>query len=402
LSRFKGEAYESGLREFLKDKYRDKPIGVIVAVGGAALERVLKWRTELWPDVPVVFAMVEKSDFDRRKPPPDVTGSIVRLRLADAIKTAHAVVPHLKSVVLVVVDRPRAQLAARRDPDQSCPSSVRPCRSSSSPAMEMSRTQCGPSRRGCGQMYQSCSLWWRNRTSIGWRNRTSIEDFLTKPVSSEQLLLAIEKAMAHHQASRGQRQKLDALRELLGTLTPRERQVFERVVHGKINKQIARELGATERTIKAHRQRVMEKMKVQSLAELVSLAERLGILAAGPAGKGSVSCPHCGHSSGQLECAGRRPRHRGVSPPEGGRCLASGYLYDRKGQSCDAHGRNGIRVYRLPDEALYGPIADGADRAGVRQSCVAPLNLIHQYPAEKFAPERPCGPKRIDRAAARC
>jgi hypothetical protein len=147
LSRFKGEAYQSGLREFLKDKYRDKPIGVIVAVGGAALERVLKWRTELWPDVPVVFAMVEKSDFDRRKPPPDVTGSIVRLRLADAIKTAHAVVPHLKSVVLVVVDRPRAQSAARRDPDQSCPSSVRPRRSSSPPAMEMSRTQCGPSRR---------------------------------------------------------------------------------------------------------------------------------------------------------------------------------------------------------------------------------------------------------------
>lgn len=101
LSRFKGEAYESGLRDFLIDKYRDKSIGVIVAVGGAALERVLKWRTELWPNIPVVFAMVEKSDFDRLKPPPDVTGSIVRLRLADAIETAHAVVPHLKSIVLV-------------------------------------------------------------------------------------------------------------------------------------------------------------------------------------------------------------------------------------------------------------------------------------------------------------
>jgi len=62
-------------------------------------------------------------------------------------------------------------------------------------------------------------------------------------------------------------------------LTPRERQVFERVVQGKINKQIARELGATERTIKAHRQRVMEKMKVQTLAELVSIAERLGMVA---------------------------------------------------------------------------------------------------------------------------
>ena len=113
--------------------------------------------------------------------------------------------------------------------------------------------------------------------------KAGAEDFLTKPVSSEQLLLAIEKAMAHHETSRGQRQKLDALRELLGTLTPRERQVFDRIVQGKINKQVGRELGATERTIKAHRHRVMEKMKVQSLAELVSVAERLGILA------GSVS-----------------------------------------------------------------------------------------------------------------
>jgi RNA polymerase sigma factor (sigma-70 family) len=116
--------------------------------------------------------------------------------------------------------------------------------------------------------------------------KAGAEDFLTKPVSSEQLLRAIEQAMAHHEASRAQKQKLDALRELLGTLTPRERQVFERVVLGKINKQIAYELGTTERTIKAHRQRVMEKMKVQSLAELVSIAERLGILAGDAAEQG--------------------------------------------------------------------------------------------------------------------
>ena len=56
------------------------------------------------------------------------------------------------------------------------------------------------------------------------------------------------------------------------------RQVFDRIVQGKINKQVARELGATERTIKAHRHRVMEKMKVQTLAELVSIAERIGIV----------------------------------------------------------------------------------------------------------------------------
>jgi RNA polymerase sigma factor (sigma-70 family) len=106
--------------------------------------------------------------------------------------------------------------------------------------------------------------------------KAGAEDFLTKPVSSEQLLGAIEKAMAHQEAVRGLKQKLDVLRAQLGTLTPRERQVFDRVVQGKINKQIAQQLGATERTIKAHRHRVMEKMKVQSLAELVSIAERLG------------------------------------------------------------------------------------------------------------------------------
>jgi FixJ family two-component response regulator len=61
-------------------------------------------------------------------------------------------------------------------------------------------------------------------------------------------------------------------------LTPRERQVFELVIHGKINKQVARQLGTSERTIKAHRHRVMEKMQVQSLAELVSIAVRLGVL----------------------------------------------------------------------------------------------------------------------------
>ena len=109
--------------------------------------------------------------------------------------------------------------------------------------------------------------------------KAGAEDFLTKPVSSEQLLGAIEKAMAHQEAVRGLKQRLDVLRAQLGTLTPRERQVFDRVVQGKINKQIAQQLGATERTIKAHRHRVMEKMKVQSLAELVSIAERLGLLA---------------------------------------------------------------------------------------------------------------------------
>jgi signal transduction histidine kinase len=101
LSRFGGEAYETSLRQLLKTKYHADAIGVIVAVGAAALERVLKWRPELWPGVPVVFTMVQESDFKRLKPPPDVTGSFVQLKLADAVKVARVVVPDLESIVLV-------------------------------------------------------------------------------------------------------------------------------------------------------------------------------------------------------------------------------------------------------------------------------------------------------------
>ena len=67
------------------------------------------------------------------------------------------------------------------------------------------------------------------------------------------------------------------MRAHIAKLTPREREVFELIIRGKTNKEVGNALGATERTIKAHRHRVMEKMKVQSLAELVSIAARLGI-----------------------------------------------------------------------------------------------------------------------------
>jgi len=108
--------------------------------------------------------------------------------------------------------------------------------------------------------------------------KSGAEDFLTKPASSVVLIDAIERAMARYESAHHQRNELDSLRGLVATLTPRERQVFNLIVRGKINKQIAHELGTTERTIKAHRQQVMEKAKVQSLAELVSIAEKLGML----------------------------------------------------------------------------------------------------------------------------
>ena len=101
-------------------------------------------------------------------------------------------------------------------------------------------------------------------------------DFLVKPVASDDLLHAVEKALRHHQALLDQRDTLDSIRARIATLTPRERQVFDLIIRGNTNKAIGRALDCTERTVKEHRHRVMEKMQVRSLAELVSLAERAG------------------------------------------------------------------------------------------------------------------------------
>ena len=108
--------------------------------------------------------------------------------------------------------------------------------------------------------------------------KAGADDFLTKPVSSDALLRAIERAITCHEGTRSLKAKLDLARANIGKMTPRERQVFELVIRGATNKHAARSMGCTARTIKAHRQRVMEKMQVQSLTELVSLAERVGVL----------------------------------------------------------------------------------------------------------------------------
>jgi len=76
LGRFKTEDYESSLEQHLKVKYRDKPIGVIITVGAAALELAVRWRDDLWPEVPIVFGMIHSSDFERLRRVPDLTGSI--------------------------------------------------------------------------------------------------------------------------------------------------------------------------------------------------------------------------------------------------------------------------------------------------------------------------------------
>jgi FixJ family two-component response regulator len=105
--------------------------------------------------------------------------------------------------------------------------------------------------------------------------RDGAVDFLTKPVDRELLFASIERALAiggERQAAADHRQ---LLRDRYETLTARERAVFSRVSDGRLNKQIAAELGISERTIKAHRAQVMEKMRVESVAELVRAADVL-------------------------------------------------------------------------------------------------------------------------------
>ena len=106
--------------------------------------------------------------------------------------------------------------------------------------------------------------------------KAGADDFLTKPVASQDLLPAIERAFARHQTSRELQNKQEFARAHVGTLTPREREVFDLIIRGRTNKQIGPALGATVRTIKANRNGVMEKIQVRSLPELVSLPSGSG------------------------------------------------------------------------------------------------------------------------------
>lgn len=108
--------------------------------------------------------------------------------------------------------------------------------------------------------------------------KAGAEDFLTKPVSSKILLAAIDRALVRYESMQKNHDELGSFKSLVATLTPRESEVFALMVKGKLNKQIAFQLGTSERTIKAHRHMVMLKLNVQSFAEAVSMAERLGLL----------------------------------------------------------------------------------------------------------------------------
>lgn len=106
-------------------------------------------------------------------------------------------------------------------------------------------------------------------------------DFLTKPVDEAVLLKAIEKAMQDNRRLNGERAQVEAVLARIRTLTEREHEVMRHVIAGALNKQTADELGTVEKTIKVHRARVMEKMEVESVAELVRLCAIAGVEPAG-------------------------------------------------------------------------------------------------------------------------
>ena len=152
-------------------------------------------------------------------------------------------------------------------------------------------------------------------------------DFLTKPVRDEVLLAAVRAAFEKDRVARIVRAELAGITARLATLTPREHEVLEHVVAGRLNKQIADALGTVEQTIKVHRARVMEKMQVQSVADLVRLVERLGGAASCrptftiPASSRPTSAPPASSRSlktskdGRLEAGARDVGRQDAAPP---------------------------------------------------------------------------------------
>ncbi len=107
--------------------------------------------------------------------------------------------------------------------------------------------------------------------------RAGAIDFLTKPVSDKDLLGAIARARSRTRSLAKFTTELAAIQAKIATLTPREREVLTHVVAGRLNKQIAGDLGTVEKTIKVHRGRMMEKLGVRTVADLVRMAEKAGI-----------------------------------------------------------------------------------------------------------------------------
>jgi FixJ family two-component response regulator len=108
--------------------------------------------------------------------------------------------------------------------------------------------------------------------------KAGAEDFLPKPVEKSDLINAIQRALERYSNAHSELAHLQESRRRIKLLTTREKEVFDLLILGMLNKQVAYQLGNTERTVKAHRHSIMEKMQVKSLAELVLIASQLGML----------------------------------------------------------------------------------------------------------------------------
>ncbi|BCF87639.1 MULTISPECIES: response regulator [Paraburkholderia] len=140
-------------------------------------------------------------------------------------------------------------------------------------------------------------------------------DFLTKPVRDDDLLRAIDLALARSVEVSKSIHELEELRSRVGRLTVREREVMNLVVLGRLNKQVACELGTVEKTVKAHRARVMQKMEVGSLAELVRIADKVAVANHAHAANHLPEPPHVHSSADASEPASGRIRDQGPIPP---------------------------------------------------------------------------------------
>ena len=102
-------------------------------------------------------------------------------------------------------------------------------------------------------------------------------DFLTKPINDKDLLEAVSRAEVRDAATRANHSELESIQTRIATLTPREREVWVQVIEGRLNKQIAGDLGIVEKTAKVHRKQVMMKLGVRNVAELVRMADKLSV-----------------------------------------------------------------------------------------------------------------------------
>jgi len=144
------------------------------------------------------------------------------------------------------------------------------------------------------------------QTSVGAMKEGAI-DFLTKPIDSVRLFAAVEEALRRDEEQRQRVAIRHVIHQRLDTLTPREREVMAHVIRGRLNKQIAADIGTGEKTVKVHRARMMSKMGARSVAELVQLGARVGVEIEPALGTGAMvlsweatSTPQYKNSSNEL------------------------------------------------------------------------------------------------------